>query len=495
MSSIHEQAMNHVYQQILQRLSGFYSRAERTALQLLIQRLIVAAGGIDRIGDYRVLTVQNGSRDSFYVLTALRAAQLSIAGRHPVTFDLRVATPRLSETTQATLENIHRCYSALFVYDDPRVELLMADNREVVPFNHKQPLSAAGHEANRMDTLVLGHLRSIDSPLEVGDHGYLAMAEFYRHMARWERGVDSLVSSDTPREQKQFMSGLRRAARKVGLATDPSSGFDSLFAQLDTLGANPYLGFYGQDHEGAWKPEGHFEACRRVSHIGIDDLIVDSSQETNWPLFSEFLRVRTDELVASAPENEYLSPLLSAHLHGLRACYLQGRSYEAGYGDYVQRAIMIMHRKQLPEHVCEQARLLFGPPTAIPERRAQAASDAHKTLGLNETQLVCMLFAPFVEQGAGLEHFLRCCHPGMLVAMPNLHKAMQGAAIADQVAQWMVDVSGLSIDMLGKLYRASITPPEQEQASGMDAQQPVDDIDIEEAGQGDDAMRERAARH
>ncbi len=168
MSAIHEQAMTHVYQQILQRLLGFYSRAERTALQLLIQRLIVAAGGIDRIGDYRVLTVQNGSREGFYVLTALRAAQLSIAGRHPVTFALRVATPRLSETTQATLENIHRCYSALFVYDDPRVELLMADNREVLPFNHRQPLSVAGHEANRMDLLTLGHLRSVDSPWKSG---------------------------------------------------------------------------------------------------------------------------------------------------------------------------------------------------------------------------------------------------------------------------------------------------------------------------------------
>ncbi len=65
MSAIPEQAMTHVYQQILQRLSGFYSRAERTALQLLIQRLIVAAGGIERIGDYRVLTVQNGSRKAF----------------------------------------------------------------------------------------------------------------------------------------------------------------------------------------------------------------------------------------------------------------------------------------------------------------------------------------------------------------------------------------------------------------------------------------------
>ena len=36
MSAIHEQAMNYVYQQVLQRLLGYFSRAERTALQLLI---------------------------------------------------------------------------------------------------------------------------------------------------------------------------------------------------------------------------------------------------------------------------------------------------------------------------------------------------------------------------------------------------------------------------------------------------------------------------
>lgn len=492
MSAIHEQAMTHVYQQILQRLLGFYSRAERTALQLLIQRLVVAAGGIDRIGDYRVLTVQNGSRESFYVLTALRAAQLSIAGRHPVTFALRIATPRLSETTQATLENIHRCYSALFVYDDPRVELLMADNREVLPFNHRQPLSVAGHEANRMDLLALGHLRSVDSPLEIGGEGYLAMTEFYRHMARWESGVDSMVSSDTPRQQKQFISGLRRAARKIGLPIDNIGCFDSLFAHLDTLNNDLYEHFYGPERLGAWKPEGHYEACRRMSHIGIDDLIVDRLEGTNWPLFNEFLRVRTDHLMPSAIENEYLSPLLSAHLHGLQACYVQGRSYETGYGDYVQRAIMIMHRKQLPEHACEQARALFGLPSSIPERRAYAALQAQKVLGLSETQLVCMVFAPFVGQGAGLEDFLRCCHPGMLVAMPDLHKAMQGAPVADQITQWMVDVSGLPVGVLGKLYRANVALPDQpETVPGGDLQQALD----VEAGQAADELHERSVRH
>jgi len=494
MSAIHEQAMTYVYQQILQRLLDFYSRAERTALQLLIQRLIVAAGGIDRIGDYRVLMVQNGSREGFYVLTALRAAQLSIAGRHPATFNLRIVTPRIGETSQATLENIHRCYSALFVYDDSRVELLMADNREVLPFNHRKPLSAAGRAANRVDLLMFGHLRSADSLLGLGDDGYLAMAEFYRNMARWEAGVDSWVTSDTVRQQRQFMTGLHRVARKIGQVVDPSSGFDGLLAQLDNLGGELFRRFYGQDCLGPWRPEGHFEACRRIGHVSIDDLMGERLEESNWALFSEFLRVRPDALVAPTLEHEYLSPYLSAHLYGLQACYLQGRSYETGYGDYVQRTVMIMHRKQMPMHVCQQVQELFGSPSAIPERRAKAAAEVSEVLGINETQLVCMLYAPFVDSGVGLEHYLRCCHPGMLVGMPELHKALQGGTGGDQVEQWMTEVSGLSVPMLRTLYRTPIACTEQETVWAAVRHSTVGIFDQDEDGQDVDELCERSAR-
>lgn len=50
MSTIHEQAMTYVYQQVLQRLIGHFAREERTALQLLVQRIVVAAGGIEQVG-------------------------------------------------------------------------------------------------------------------------------------------------------------------------------------------------------------------------------------------------------------------------------------------------------------------------------------------------------------------------------------------------------------------------------------------------------------
>lgn len=144
MTLIHDQAMNYVYQQMLQRLLSFFSRAERTALQLLIQRLVVTAGGMEHIGDYKVLAVQSGSRDSCYTLALLRAAQLSIAGRAPATFQLRVASLRMNGVSALAQDNLHRCNSALFFYDDPRVEVVTADHRQVLPFIHPAPVSDAG---------------------------------------------------------------------------------------------------------------------------------------------------------------------------------------------------------------------------------------------------------------------------------------------------------------------------------------------------------------
>jgi hypothetical protein len=135
----------------------------------------------------------------------------------------------------------------------------------------------------------------------------------------------------------------------------------------------------------------------------------------------------------------------------------------------------------------------LGSPSEIPERRAVIASETEKNLHMNETQLVCMLFAPFVEKGAGLEHFLRCCHPGMLVGMPDLHRALRGGPVTDQVAHWMVDVSGLPVAMLCKLYRARITTPEPEIIRA-DPQTAMERADTDQDGQGADDPGERAAR-
>jgi hypothetical protein len=454
MINIHEQAMNNVYQQVLQRLLSFFSRAERTALQLLIQRLAVAAGGMEQIGNYKVLAIQSGSRDSCYTLALLRAAQLTIASRAPATFRLRVAALRLNSTSSAALDNIDRTCNALFVHDDPRVEVLMVDNREVLPFDPVAPMSRAGRESDRINLLMIGHRRTADEPLDLWDNGYLATGEFYGQIARWKHGVDTLVSGDSPRQQKQFIEGLNRAAAKAGIKLsgqrDPE--FGNLFARLDELGSDCYRALYGEHGQAQWRPAEQFEACRRTALINIHDILVGNLEE-RWPLLSEFLGFKACKLTTGLGDNEYVSPTIAAHIQGLQACFVQGQTYESGVARYLQRTLVMMRRKQLPERLCEQVVEAFGKPASQAEQRARAAAEAQRSLGLSEAQLVCLLFAPFSENGAMLERFLRQCHPGMLVALPDLRRAMQGQPVAEQIMQWMVDVSGLPVSLIGKLYR------------------------------------------
>ncbi|POZ99604.1 hypothetical protein C4E44_34155, partial [Pseudomonas sp. MWU12-2312b] len=296
--------------------------------------------------------------------------------------------------------------------------------------------------------------RTSDEPLELWDDGYLATGEFYGQIARWNHGVDAFISGDSPRQQKQFIEGLNRAATKagIGLTSHPDSEFGCLFARLDELGSDCYQAFYGEHGQVPWRPAEQFEACRRSTFISIHDILVGNLEE-RWPLLSEFLGFKADTLTRQLNDYEYASPGIAAHIEGLQACYVQGQTYEAGVARYLQRTLVMMHRRQLPERLCEQAVEAFGNPAALDELRAQAAAEAQLSLGLSEAQLVCLLFAPFTENGARLEHFLRQCHPGMLVALPDLHRAMQGQPVAEQIMQWMIDVSGLPVSLIGQLYR------------------------------------------
>jgi len=163
MSNFHEQAMSFVYQQVLHRLLGFFSRPERIALQLLIQRLLVAAGGIERIAHFRVLLVHEGGKECAYTLAFLRAAQLSIAGRSPDTFVLRVAVLCQPRVTTNVMARIQTQCAELFLYDDPRVELLLVDDEGISRQHKPLPVAQRSSFLDRIQVLMSGHLTRGDA--------------------------------------------------------------------------------------------------------------------------------------------------------------------------------------------------------------------------------------------------------------------------------------------------------------------------------------------
>jgi hypothetical protein len=256
---------------------------------------------------------------------------------------------------------------------------------------------------------------------------------------------------DAPREQKRYLSWARRSAGHAGVTSParPGSLPDAALHMITRLGREYYRQLYGD----ALQPPSPALplASRVVRTLDVHDLVGDSIDD-HWRLLVEFLGFRFSELAFGFSESDCANPVLMAHLRGLLAEFAQQREYTDGVHEYLRLAATLMRRKGMSEHLIELAHSAYDNPTKIDLRRQLANRHAREGFGLNEIQLVCLVCSPFVGQGAALEPFLRRCHPGMLVALPYLHKALQGYPTPEAVTQWLVDTSGLPIIALQRLY-------------------------------------------
>ncbi|MGF6593904.1 hypothetical protein [Pseudomonas sp. 2835] len=453
MSSIHDQAMQYIYQQVLARLLEHLSQAQRASLQLLIQRLIVAAGGAERIEGFRLMFAHDGSQNASYALACLRAAQLSIAARSSGTFELRIAVVRQAGMSATALSNIEQGFSALFLHDDPRVELLMLDDRQLLPFDSRHGISRSQQLAERHELLLFGHLLAGGPRAGFGSHGSLRLAELCRQALGWRGGVDAIITAQPLPERRRLLAWSRRALREEDLLCirPIHSCAASLCEGMSELRQRYLEQLYGQTRPMSAGPSGDY-CAPAMRFIIIDDLVHDPDLPHDERL-NRFLGCRFDEQYFACAQAGTANPLLLAHLSGLHGQFIEDSDYREGVDAYLRQARQRMQRKGLPRAL--QTRLLgrWQHAEQLQQRRSQASDFALQAYGLSEAQLVCQLFAPFVSRGLRLEVFLRRCHPGMLVALPYLHKALQQLPAPEPVVQWMVDISGLELPLLQMLYQ------------------------------------------
>jgi hypothetical protein len=450
MSSIHHQAMGHVRQQVLSRLLSHFTQTQRAALQLLIQRLIVMAGGPGRLERYTIMLTCGGGKDSLLALAFLRAAQLSIGQRIAQTFKLRIATCRHAGLTPAAFANVQRACVALFLQDDPRVELLLVDESGVLPLvGHELPAPPA-RATYRMNLLMSGHLTAGDERVTFGNSAYLALVDFYQRTLAWNGGADAVAIAGPPRELRHYLAWGLRGARQYD-AQRPLVG--------DLLQSLEYLSdaYYRQIHSDLHMPGNaararQVEGCRATELLALHALLDGNSAE-HWPLLVKFLGFEFLGQGTGFSELDCVSPLLLAHLQGLRSEFLKERDYRRGVHDYLRLAVPRMRSKGTPEAMIRSTLGAWHGNASLQQRRQQANQQVQATYDLDEGQLVCLLFAPFVDRGAGLMAYLRRCHPAMLNELHGLHAALQGRPCGFRLRQWLKQVSGLPEVALQRLYQ------------------------------------------
>jgi hypothetical protein len=447
MSSIHHQAMGHVHHQLLERMLGYFTQAQRAALRLLIQRLTVAAGGSGALGQYTIMLACGGGKDSLQTLAFLRAAQLSISQRSPVTFRLRVATCRHAGLTSAAFANVQRACSALFLRDDPRIELLLVDERQVSPLAEDMPTSEVARATCRINMLMSGHLTAGDERVTFGNGCYQTLVDFYQSALGHGEGVHAVAIAGPPTELRHHLSwGLRGAGQTSHRQPLAGDLLDAL-VQLGDAGQRPLRGEPSATAQ--HQPSTARGALKVINLHGL----LDSDSLDHWPLLTDFLGFQWLGQGTGFNELDCISPLLLAHLRGLRAQWLQGHAYQRGVQDYLRLAVPLMRSRGTPESLVRQTLATWHGQAALDQRREEANRQAAQTYGVGEAQLVCLLFSPFAEHGVGLRAYLHQCHPTMLPQLAALHGTLQGLPSKPALRRWLKEVSGLSTVALQRLYR------------------------------------------
>lgn len=426
MSSLHDQAMHYIYQQVLERVNAHMPRAQQASLQLLTHRLVMAAGGQEYLDRFRLLIVLGSDRRSAQLLACVRAAQLSLALRCGSTFRLRVVVACLPGMDAGTLHRHDRSFSALVMQDDPRVELLMVEDDQLVPFSCRQSLVTAQWSGAREAMLLFGHLAEAAPAALLGARLHLQLADALRLALDCTDGASTLVTAWSGRHRLRFLAWGRRIMR---LAKAP--GLDDVHRCAASL-----VKGLGRLQMLVGAPAGRFVTApavvareHLVNVLAVDDLLHPSA---GMGTLDDMLGLADD--VGNAKANA-LEPHLVRNL-----CTLKARLR----ADEGQGTRLSLKGTQLTWwlRVQQQVRAPF--------------LQAH---GLNEAQLACLLFAPFCDHGRDLSYFLQRCHPCMQVALPYLHKALQGKPCPEAVKRWLVDTSGLTLTQLQAIYAGRLSAP------------------------------------
>ena len=171
-----------------------------------------------RIGDARVLVLYGGGKDSSYAVAFVRAIQLIALETFGATFKLRVGTYRHPGMTPPALRaNMKAVYSALDLFGDRNVELLLVDGEEVVPFDADRTIPREVRESGRRSLLMAAHRSGGEARASMCDACNLGMTRSFQQLSAYGEPVDLIVTGDSAAEQRRYAVWTKRAAERVGV--------------------------------------------------------------------------------------------------------------------------------------------------------------------------------------------------------------------------------------------------------------------------------------
>lgn len=430
MSEMHQQALASIYRQVLQRLVNAHGEAQRQAMLRLAEGL---GRRFPQPEQARLVVMCSGDRDGLIAVALLRGAQLLLAEAQGQTFRLRVAVPLHPGMSTVDHGNVQRACAALFLHEDERVEVLAVNCTGLHPYERTQ----SGHETQ------LGAARALLGSAHagsacIGRHCIIGTARLLLLALEGSQWSNVLVTAQPLASLLRQYARARRLLRKAGsLGPGERHPVPAWLHRVAGLmeGASP-----------CQYPEQALAAPLNVQAF------LSSSPKVRWEQAMQCLGMQLDPFSLRSDALDCRDYLLGAHLSALAAKHLKGEDAASGLVDWLRPRFDRLRREGVPVRKLAGLRAGCLGERAIDSQAYRLQLHSEERYGVNEEQLCCLIFKPFVDRGAGLKAFLECCHPDKLHRERQLRQALEGQIAPAEAVGWLQRVSGLPLPLLRQLY-------------------------------------------
>ena len=269
--------------------------------------------------------------------------------------------------------------------------------------------------------LMFGHLVDASPEALLGSRLHLELAAAVGFALQAHTPADVLITAIPACQRRRYLAWARRSLRLAG-----ERGSHAVHQCLATLAQG---------------------LSRLHGSIGLPSGALAGPTSASVPQSTPVRLIAIDDLLPPLLEEQQLDLMLGCRFEGGQDAWPLAAFVEPLAPAQLQE----LHARSLEPQASRPALRLAGQPGAN-KRRDVHQLQFGRAYGINQIQQVCLLFSPFARQGKNLGRFLQCWHADMLVALPYLHRALQGKPCPEAVKNWLVNTSGLPLGQLRLIY-------------------------------------------